>query len=139
MFSCVGELENAMNTKRILIVDDDQLLLRGLEKAFQNDVSEAITEVVTAETGEAALAKIASAPCHLCFLDISLPDMDGTEVLKKIRAASPETKVIMMTAGIVNSAMQENIERNAYMFIPKPFDLLQIRMLAKRIVEEPES
>jgi len=126
-----------MNTKRILIVDDDQLLLQGLERVFQNDVSAAITEVATAETGEAALAEIASSPCHLCFLDISLPDMDGTEVLKKIRAISPETKVIMMTAGSITNVMQENIEKNAYMFIPKPFDLLQIRMLAKRIVEEP--
>ena len=130
-----GKSGTAMNTKRILIVDDDQLLLQGLERVFQNDVSEAITEVATAETGEAALAKIASSLCHLCFLDISLPDMDGTEVLKKIRAISPETKVIMMTAGSINNAMKEAIEKIAYMFITKPFDLLQVKMLAKRITE----
>jgi DNA-binding NtrC family response regulator len=122
--------------KRILIVDDEQLLLQGLKKVLQNEVSEAITEVVTAETGEDALAKIAASPCHLCFLDIFLPDMNGTAVLEKIKATSPQTKVIMMSAGIISNAMKESIEKNAYMFVPKPFDLLQIRMLARRIVEE---
>jgi len=67
--------------KRILVVDDEQLLLQGLGKALQTDAA----EVITVETGEAALAEIASSPCHLCFLDVFLPDMDGTDVLKKIK------------------------------------------------------
>lgn len=121
--------------KKILIVDDEQLLLQGLGKALQTNA----TEVITAETGEAALMEIASAHCHLCFLDVFLPDMDGTEVLKKIMAISPKTKVIMMTAGIINNAMKENIEKYAHMFITKPFDLLQVRMLAKRIMEESDT
>ncbi len=120
--------------KRILIVDDEQLLLQGLEKVLRNDV----TEVVTAETGEAALAAITSSPCHLCFLDVFLPDMDGTEVLKKISNISPQTKVIMMTAGHITSVMGEIIEKYAHMFITKPFDLLQVRMLARRLIEEPK-
>lgn len=120
--------------KRILIVDDEQLLLQGLGKALQTEAA----EVITAETGEAALAEISSAPFHLCFLDVFLPDMEGTEVLERIRTLSPKTKVVMMTAGTITSAMKENIEKNAYMFITKPFDLLQVRMLAQRIVEAPE-
>jgi len=125
-----------MNAKRILIVDDDELILQGLAKVIQKEVAETTAEVATAETGEAALAKIASSPCHLCFLDIFLPDMNGTEVLKKIRAISPATKVVMMTAGIISNSLKEIIENNAYMFIAKPFDILQIRMIVKRIVGE---
>jgi DNA-binding NtrC family response regulator len=112
------------NRKRILI-------LEGLGKALQNDAA----EVVTAETGEAALKEVASSEFHLCFLDVCLPDMDGTEVLKRITALSPKTKVIMMSAGVINNTMKETIEKIAYMFIPKPFDLLQVRMLAKRMIE----
>jgi two-component system response regulator AtoC len=122
------------NMKRILIVDDEPLLLQGLGKALQNETA----EVVTMETGEAALKEVASSEFHLCFLDVFLPDMNGTEVLKRITALSPKTKVIMMTAGIINSSMKETIEKIAYMFITKPFDLLQVKMLAKRIIEEPE-
>jgi two-component system response regulator AtoC len=122
------------NMKRILIVDDEPLLLQGLGKALQNETA----EVVTMETGEAALKEVAASEFHLCFLDVFLPDMNGTEVLKRIKALSPKTKVIMMTAGIINSSMKETIEKIAYMFITKPFDLLQVKMLAKRIIEEPE-
>jgi DNA-binding NtrC family response regulator len=119
-------------TKRILIVDDESLLLQGLGKALQTDQ----TEVTMVETGTEALAEISASPCHLCFLDVFLQDMDGTEVLKKIKAISPKTKVVMMTAGSINGAMKETIENNAHMFITKPFDLLQVKMLASRIIEE---
>ena len=122
------------NRKRILIVDDEPLLLQGLGKALQNDAA----EVVTRETGEAALKEVSSSEFHLCFLDVFLPDMNGTEVLKRIMALSPKTKVIMMTAGSINNSMKETIEKIAYMFITKPFDLLQVKMLAKRIIEESE-
>jgi len=122
------------NRKRILIVDDEPLLLQGLGKALQNNA----TEVVTRETGEAALKEVSSSEFHLCFLDVFLPDMNGTEVLKRIMALSPKTKVIMMTAGSINNSMKETIEKIAYMFITKPFDLLQVKMLAKRIIEESE-
>ena len=90
----------------------------------------------TVETGKSALQEIASWPYHLCFLDIFLPDIDGVEVLKRIKEISPQTKVVMMTAGVITSKMQEDIENNAYMFIAKPFDLLQVKMLAKRVLEE---
>jgi len=126
--------ESDRDMKRILIVEDEPLLLQGLEKVLRT----AVTEVVTAKTGEAALSQISSSPCHLCFLDVFLPDMDGTELLKKIRDISPRTKVIMMTAGLMNTAMTETIEKYAHMFITKPFDLLQVRMLAKRLIEEAE-
>jgi DNA-binding NtrC family response regulator len=120
--------------KRILVVDDEPLLRQGFEKALQTDV----TEVTTVETGGAALSEIASCHYHLCFLDIFLKDMNGTELLKKISEISPMTKVIVMTAGIINDAMTKTIEKYAHMFITKPFDLLQVKMLVKGVIEEPE-
>ena len=116
---------------KVLIVDDEPLLLQGLGQALQSGD----TTVTMAETGEAALAAIASSSCHLCFLDVFLPDIDGVELLHKIKALSPSTKVVVMTAGILNQQVKENIEKNAYMFITKPFDLLQIKMLTRRISE----
>lgn len=132
-----GESEEAVpegNKKRILIVDDEPMLTQGLEKALQSDR----VEVETMETGRAALERIAEGKCHLCFLDVFLPDMAGTEVLEKIAVLSPQTKVIMMSAGVISSAMKETIERIAYLFVTKPFDLLQVRMLAKRLIDESE-
>jgi DNA-binding NtrC family response regulator len=118
--------------KRVLVVDDESFLLNGLGKALQTDS----TDVTTVETGNSALQEIAASPYQLCFLDLFLPDVNGVDVLKKIKAISPKTKVIVMTAGVVTRSMQENIEKDAYMFITKPFDLLQVKMLARRILEE---
>jgi len=117
--------------KKILIVDDQQLLLYGLKKALQTEN----TEVTATKTGKDALTEMASSSYDLCFLDIFLPDMSGVDLLNRFKELSPSTKMIMMTAGIITDSMKENIEKNAYMFITKPFDLLQVKMLAKKILE----
>ena len=131
----VGMQNQAGNVamKKILIVDDDDLFLKGLERVLQT----ASTEVNTVETGNGALQEIEASHYHLCLLDLFLPDLNGVEVLKRIKERSPQTKVIAMTAGVVTSNMQEIIEKDAYMFIAKPLDLLQIRMLIRRTLEEP--
>jgi DNA-binding NtrC family response regulator len=118
--------------KKILLVDDETFFLQVLNRALQSPS----TEVKTVETGKAALQEVAATPYHLCFLDICLPDLDGTEVLKRIAEISPKTKVIMMTAGDVTDNMQQVIEKYAYMFLTKPFDLIQLRLLTKSIPEE---
>lgn len=118
--------------KRILVVDDDTFFLQGFNKALQTDSA----EVKTVETGNSALQEVASCSYQLCFLDLFLPDLDGVEVLKRMREVSPQTKVVMMTAGVVTKSMQDSIEKDAYMFITKPFDLLQVKMLARRVIEE---
>jgi len=117
--------------KRILVVDDDSFFLQGFDKALQT-VS---PEVKTVETGNSALLEVASSAYQLCFLDLCLPDLNGVEVLRRMKEVS-QTKVIVMTAGVVDNTMQESIEKDAYMFITKPFDLLQVKMLARRIIEE---
>ncbi len=121
--------------KKILLVDDEAFFLQVLNRALENPS----TEVKTVETGNAALREVAATPYHFCFLDICLPDIDGTEVLKRIAEISPKTKVIMMTAGAVTGSMQQVIEKYAYMFLPKPFELIQLRMLTKSIPEEAAS
>ena len=117
---------------RVLIVDNETFLLQGLGMALQSDA----TEVKAVETGSAALREVAAASYDLCFLDIYLPDINGLEVLKSIKEASPRTKVVMMTAGVVTAAMQASIEKSADMFLTKPFDLLQVRMLMKSALGE---
>jgi DNA-binding NtrC family response regulator len=118
--------------KRILIVDDEAFLLQGLGRALQNMG----TDVRIVETGAAALSEIASSAYQLCFLDLFLPDLNGTKVLERIKEISPQTKVVIMTAGVVNNEMKDSIENSAYMFITKPFELLQVKMIVKRVMGE---
>jgi DNA-binding NtrC family response regulator len=122
-----------VTVKKVLLVDDEAFFLSVLHRALQSPS----TEVKMVETGEAALQEVTAAPYNLCFLDICLPDIDGTEVLKRIAEISPKTKVVMMTAGTITSNTQQVIEKYAYMFLPKPFDLIQLRMLTKNVPEGP--
>jgi DNA-binding NtrC family response regulator len=117
---------------KVLVVDDDELFLAGFDRALQTEA----VEVTTVTTEKSALQEIEASQFQLCFLDLFFPDLNGADLLTQIRKTAPWTKVIVMTAGVVNKSMQEKIEKDAYMFIAKPLDLLQIRMLTRRILEK---
>ncbi|RKP45338.1 response regulator transcription factor RqpR [Pararobbsia silviterrae] len=82
-------------TLRILLVDDHAIVRQGvkqllLDKGIATDVSEA-------ETGAEALAQIDRAFWDIVLLDISLPDMNGIEVLKRLRRKAPRVPVLMFS------------------------------------------
>lgn len=116
--------------KRILIVDDEPLILYGLSKTLHG-----LAEVKTVTTGEEAILEVKSCFYHLCFLDINLPDINGLDVMEKVKEISPETKVVIMTASHVTDNMKRAIEARADYFIAKPFKLPQIKVIAKRALE----
>lgn len=116
--------------KRILIVDDESLILSALSKALLS----ICPEVKTAMSGAEAINEINSFFYDLCFLDIYLPDVSGIEVMKRINDISPETKIVIMTAYEISDDIKAAIEDGAYLFIGKPFELLQIKEIATSIL-----
>ena len=76
-----------MSGKKILAVEDDPTALGALRQIL----SEAGYEVVTARTGEEALASLEAETPHLVLLDVGMPGLSGYEVCRKIRAR-PDTK-----------------------------------------------
>jgi len=116
--------------KKILIVDDEGLIRNVLSQALANEH----TEVKTAATGSDAIHSIHSISYNLCFLDMQLPDMDGLEVMKKIKVISPETKVVIMTANLVTEEMKREIQHIAYGFVSKPFGLSQIKTISEQLM-----
>jgi CheY-like chemotaxis protein len=93
-----------MNAKRILIVDDDQVIAN----IYQNKFRMAGYEAEVAGDGESALEMLLKAPPDLVLLDLSLPGMNGVELLKRIRSR-PETHalpVIVFSNCFLPSLMQ---------------------------------
>jgi DNA-binding response OmpR family regulator len=89
----------------------------------------------TAVNGEEALQKLEETPAGLVFLDLKMPGMDGMAVLRRIKEAWPETRVVIITAhGTVESAV-EAMKLGAVDFIQKPFSPAEIRELATRVLE----
>lgn len=121
--------------KRILIVDDEQLILEGLSKALHK-LCNFQGEIKTVGTAGEAIDEISSCFYDICFLDIKLHDSSGLDVMKKINEISPETSVAIITALAMNGNMKRTIEEGASLFIPKPFDLSLIKVFVKQVLEE---
>jgi two-component system nitrogen regulation response regulator GlnG len=117
---------------RILVADDEPAIRWLLERLLRQ-AGHAVTVV---EDGPAALAAAAApAPFDVAFLDIRMPGLDGLEVLSRLRAASPDTAVIVMTAhGSVRAAV-EAMQRGAYDYLAKPFDNDEALLLVARAVQ----
>ena len=126
----------------VLIVDDD----RGILESSKAIVESAGYAVQTAETARDAIRKAKSDWFDIALLDIKLPDMEGTELLKQLQEIKPRMIKIMVTgsASLDNAIQSVNLGANAYIVKPfNPADLLQVideklkeRRAAERIDED---
>ncbi len=112
-----------MHRKKILVVDDEKLL----RWSIRQKLSEWDLEVTEAETGDEALQRYQLDTPDLVILDMNLPDMKGSEVLKNIKADNPELPVIIITAyGSIDDAVNA-MRIGAYDFLTKPIDFLKLQ------------
>ena len=106
-----------MDKLRILIADDHALLRDGL-KALVN--AEADMEVVgEAETGRVALEKARHLRPHVVLMDISMPDMNGSQATRRLKELLPTTKVLALTAHEDSSYLRHMLEAGAAGFLLK--------------------
>jgi len=122
---------------KILLVDDETSFLSGFARALSR-VCHFNGEIRTSTTGTDAIKEIGSDHIDLCFLDVNLPDMCGIDVMKKIKEVSPDTRVVIMTASVLDDDMKCDIDKDANLFIPKPLELDMVRDFLNR-EQEAES
>ena len=104
--------------KRILLVDDDKDLLQLISMRL----SAAGYAVTTAESGQAALAALAVAPCELVITDLRMEGMDGLALFDAIHREAPSLPVVILTAhGTIPEAVAAT-QRGVFGFLTKPFD-----------------
>jgi two-component system phosphate regulon response regulator PhoB len=122
---------------RLLLVDDEPPILRALTPAL----SAAGYAVETAETGEAALTLMAGEPCDVVILDLGLPDMDGKEVIRRVREWS-EAPIIVLSARDLEAEKIAALDLGADDFVNKPVGvgelLARIRAVMRRAREDEE-
>lgn len=112
--------------KRILVVEDDVMLNSGLCYSLELDAY----QVVPAHNATAALEKIKDKTFDLVMMDVNLPDGDGFELCKKIRAAQGDIPVIFLTARDLEADVMKGFDLGADDYITKPFN---IKILRKKI------
>jgi two-component system nitrogen regulation response regulator GlnG len=115
-------------TPGILIADDEESLRWVLERGLR----QAGYEVTAVSDGEAAIEAFEADPVDLVFLDIRMPRLDGLAVLERLRAIRPDACVVVMTAhGTMDTAIKA-MQRGAYDYLAKPFDLEEVLLLTER-------
>ena len=106
--------------KAKILVIDDEVEICNLLKSF---LTKKGYEVATATSAAEGLEKIEKEKPKVILLDIRMPDMDGIELLKRIRGIDKDVGVIMATAVNDENTAQEAVSLGAADYIIKPFDL----------------
>ena len=103
---------------RILIVDDAEFLRVRISKMLIGNGH----QVIEANNGLVAVNTYKSDHPDCVLMDITMPEMDGLQALKEIRAFDPKAKVVMLTALGQESVVLEAIKSGARDFVVKPFE-----------------
>ncbi|MEX1306905.1 MAG: response regulator transcription factor [Eubacteriales bacterium] len=122
-------------SKKILIVDDEPSLIKGLRFNLEQQEGYQVDE---AADGEEALKKFESENHDLILLDIMLPKLDGWEVCQRIRQAS-DVPIIMLTAKDDDMDKIMGLEYGADDYLTKPFNMLELKARIKTIFRRAES
>jgi DNA-binding NtrC family response regulator len=112
---------------RILVVDDEQSMREMLAIMLRKEGY----EIVTADGRGQAAAVLGTETVHMVITDVKLRDGDGIEILRHVKAASPETIVIVMTAfGTTEIAIAAR-KLGAEAYVLKPFDVDELRIVVR--------
>jgi DNA-binding NtrC family response regulator len=115
----------------ILIVDDDEVMQQTLSDVLKKKGY----EIFSVGAGNGALSIIKKNIIDLVLLDMRLPDVDGIEVLKRIKELDTEILVIIMTAYSDVQTAVSAMKSGAYHYINKPFELEELKLLIEKGLE----
>lgn len=115
----------------ILVVDDDDVIRETLCELLAADYS-----CQTAETAEEALAKLEAQRFDVVLTDISMPGLNGTELLQRVVENYPGTPVIIISGHSDQDHAQRLIDRGAFDFLLKPFRLEVVEESVRRAIDQ---
>ncbi|MBF0545850.1 MAG: sigma-54-dependent Fis family transcriptional regulator [Candidatus Riflebacteria bacterium] len=115
----------------ILIVDDEEMIRWTLKEALESDGY----KIHDFATGEDFLRYFEEKGADIVMLDIRLPDINGLEILSRIKKIDTGVSVIVMTAFAEVETAVTAMKQGAYDYIAKPYNLAEVSLLIKKIVE----
>ena len=123
----LGIVHMLKDLKKVLIVDDEETLTWSMAKSLSKDKDK--YEVIVANNGKEALNLLKTNRIDLVISDIRMPDINGLDLLVKIKKEFPETKVIIMTAYGSSDVQKEANRRGSLFYVEKPFEISDIRKI----------
>lgn len=120
--------------QKILVIDDDPTIRNTVEAALK--LEGYIIE--TAETGKEAIEKSKENFYNLALIDIRLPDLEGTQLLKKLKERTPKTRKIIITGYPTMPNAVEAVNKNADAYLIKPVEMEKILETVKDQLKKQE-
>ena len=114
---------------KILVVDDEELLVKGIRFNLQNEGY----QVVTGSNGSEAIELAHDPEVRLIVLDVMMPEIDGMEACRRIREFS-DVPVIMLTARTLDMDKLMGFEHGADDYLTKPFNILELKARIKALL-----
>ncbi len=123
-----------MKKSNVLVIDDDPSML----ELARFHLTDAGYLVATASTGLEGIAKVSGQPFDLVLTDLNLPDIDGIDLVRQLKTASPDMEIIMVSGyGSVSKAV-EATKAGAFFFVEKPVEFEELLVLVLKAVERRE-
>ena len=119
---------------RLLVVDDEPSMLDMLTLLFADEGY----AVETARSAEEARRVLAQGGLDLVLCDIMMPDGNGLDLLREIKASNPDAPVIMMTAYTSTKSAIDAMKLGAFDYISKPFDVDELKIIVQKALERAE-
>lgn len=113
---------------KILVVDDEETVCRSIRKALLRDDY----EIDVALSGEEALKMEGEKKYDVIVVDLMMPGINGMDLLKSLKAGSPEVQVVMITGYPTMKNTLQALQIGAFDFLPKPFLPYDLRNLVAR-------
>jgi DNA-binding NtrC family response regulator len=116
---------------RILVVDDEEIVIKSCLRIL----GDCGYEVDSVRDGLAALKKIEEHEYDIVILDIMMPNIDGLEVLQRVKETHPDIDVIMVTGLSQIETAVRSMKLGAFDYLPKPFDPDELKLVMQRALE----
>ena len=120
------------NLRKVLIVDDEETLTWSMAKSLSKDKDK--YEVIIANNGREALSQLHNNKIDLVITDIRMPDINGLDLMVKIKKEYPQTKIIIMTAYGSSDIQKEANQRGSLYYVEKPFEISEIRKIISDLI-----
>jgi len=121
-----------MNTMKILVVDDENIVLESCQAVFELEGF----EVILVPSADKALEAMRNDDFDLLLIDVKMPKKDGMYLMRRVKKQWPDVPIIVMSGYYTSQTIKEAIKMGAATFIAKPFEPDEIVKTVRQIIEK---
>jgi signal transduction histidine kinase len=115
-------------TGRVFVIDDDDIMLLSCRRILEK----AGYQVETFSSGLEGIRRIKDVRPELLLVDLKMPELDGLQVIERVRAVDPDVVIAVITGYATISTAVDAMKAGAYDFLPKPFTPDELRLIVNR-------